>query len=45
MQVKMNNGILKLRLINPTGLIKGISYNEIPNLLDGQYDVSRRGLV
>ncbi|KAH6784508.1 hypothetical protein C2S52_009467 [Perilla frutescens var. hirtella] len=40
----MDNGIVKLRLINPTGLIKGISYNEVGNVLERSFKESQRGL-
>lgn len=43
LQVKIDNGIVKLRLINPTGLIKGISYKDIPNVLENNFKESQRG--
>ncbi|XP_047965980.1 rhamnogalacturonate lyase B-like [Salvia hispanica] len=41
--VKIYNDIVKLRLINPTGLIKGIAYKDIHNVLEHEFKDHERG--
>lgn len=43
LQVKIYNDIVKLRLINPTGLIKGIAYKDIHNVLEHEFKDHERG--
>lgn len=42
-QVEIDNGIVKLSLINPTGQISGVSYNGIDNVLEPEFKESQRG--
>ncbi|XP_073275004.1 uncharacterized protein [Primulina huaijiensis] len=41
--VEMNNGIVKLQLSNPSGLITGVGYGGIENVLEYRYKETRRG--
>jgi len=41
----MENGILTLTLSNPGGIVTGIQYNNIDNLLEVLNDESNRGYV
>lgn len=43
MQVVLDNGILNVTLSTPGGMITGIEYNEIDNLLQYDYEENRRG--
>ncbi|KAH1253163.1 Rhamnogalacturonate lyase [Glycine max] len=42
-QVVMENGMLKVTLSNPEGIVTGIQYNDIDNLLEVLNDESNRG--
>lgn len=44
-QVVMENGILKVTLSNPGGIVTGIQYNDIDNLLEVLNDESNRGYI
>lgn len=44
-QVVMENGILKVTLSNPGGIVTGIQYNNIDNLLEVLNDESNRGYL
>ncbi|KAL1569703.1 rhamnogalacturonan endolyase [Salvia divinorum] len=41
--VEIDNGIVKLSLINPTGQIAGVSYHGIGNILEPEFKDSQRG--
>ncbi|KAK6154143.1 hypothetical protein DH2020_013782 [Rehmannia glutinosa] len=41
--VEIDNGIVKLTLLNPSGLITGVGYNEIENILENRNKETRRG--
>lgn len=41
----IDNGIVKVTLSNPGGLVTGIEYNGIDNLLEYQNDESNRGYM
>ena len=44
-QVVMDNGILRVTLSNPEGIVTGIKYNDIDNLLEILNEESNRGYV
>lgn len=44
-QVVMENGMLKVTLSNPEGIVTGIQYNDIDNLLEVLNDESNRGYI
>lgn len=41
----MDNGIVKLTLTKPNGLISGVAYGGAANVLQEQFSDSERGLV
>ncbi|KAG6397543.1 hypothetical protein SASPL_143712 [Salvia splendens] len=41
--VEIDNGIVKLSLLNPSGQIAGVSYNGIANILEPEFKDSQRG--
>ena len=44
-QVEIDNGIVKLTLMNPSGLITSIGYKGVDNVLEYRNAEGRRGLV